>query len=203
MLEGNPFIDMLASFAGWGLLRLPNRSALMMVRRVSEVSSVPLSPIFQVETIVGSQAAPEGWVEVLQEAGFKTTTTSWGSEFPENRTVGVIMIRTSDHEVVGTFGVLKGSTPSSVLLHLLGASPSQKGRGLGKALTLLACNLSFTSGSSKAFLTTDDHRLAAIKVYLSAGFCPYLGSWDRTHYLRWRRIGRLLGVRLEFEVPSV
>jgi hypothetical protein len=41
-------------------------------------------------------------------------------------------------------------------------------------------------------LVTDDHRLPAIRTYLSTGFRPCPHSWDWTHRPRWTNVRRAL-----------
>ena len=63
-------------------------------------------------------------------------------------------------------------------IHMVCASPSIRGRGIGKILAYIAVNELIDRGMETAHLTTDDFRLAAIKTYLAAGFEPQRSGSD-------------------------
>jgi len=62
----------------------------------------------------------------------------------------------------------------SGLVHMVGALPESRGIGLGHALIEKACALLEERGHERAYLTTDEHRLPAVKTYLDAGFRPVI-----------------------------
>ena len=55
-------------------------------------------------------------------------------------------------------------------IHMVMALSAHKGRSLGYAVTLAALHALKERGSHQAWLTTDDHRLAAVQVYRRLGF---------------------------------
>lgn len=76
-------------------------------------------------------------------------------------------------------------------IHMVCASPSIRGLGIGKILAYIAVNELIDRGMETAHLTTDDFRLAAIKTYLAAGFEPQRsGSADFSE--RWDAIMKKL-----------
>lgn len=59
-------------------------------------------------------------------------------------------------------------------IHMVAALPDCRGKGIGHAMLSRALTVLASRGCTHTVLTTDDHRLAAIKTYLDAGFRPVL-----------------------------
>ena len=59
-------------------------------------------------------------------------------------------------------------------VHCVGSLSETRGRGVGHAMLAHALEMGEARGVPYSVLTTDDHRLAAIKTYLDAGFLPVL-----------------------------
>ena len=68
--------------------------------------------------------------------------------------------------------------PETGYIHMVGALPEYKGRGLGYIICLAALLKLREEGFSRAVLTTDDFRLPAIKTYLKLGFEVNLSSHE-------------------------
>jgi len=64
--------------------------------------------------------------------------------------------------------------------------PAHRRRGLGRAVVTLALARLAAAGYRRIYLKTDDHRLPAIRVYLTLGFEPLLYSDDMP--TRWTAI---------------
>jgi mycothiol synthase len=69
-----------------------------------------------------------------------------------------------------------------------------KGKGLGFTVCAAVVRRLIEIGYRNIFLRTDDHRLAAISVYLKLGFVPFLFAPDMER--RWRDICAKLGSHL-------
>jgi len=97
-------------------------------------------------------------------------------------------------EAVGTaWAVRAQNAPEKVgYVHLVAVASKHRGCGLGRALVLSVLHRFREMGLHSAMLRTDDFRLAAIRVYLSLGFCPKLAH--ESHRIRWREAYRKLGV---------
>jgi mycothiol synthase len=78
-------------------------------------------------------------------------------------------------------------------VHMVGAAPSYRGRGLGLLVTLAALHWFRAHGFRRAVLHTDDWRLPAIGVYRRLGFEPVL--IDDEHARRWAEVEEKLGQR--------
>ena len=85
--------------------------------------------------------------------------------------------------------------PGEGWLRMVGSDPAVRGRGAGRLACLAALHFLAAHGYKSAVLSTDDHRLPAISLYRSLGFCPLLLRED--HAERWKRVDELLGERLK------
>lgn len=74
----------------------------------------------------------------------------------------------------------------SMNLHWVATEPTHGGRGLGTAVSVDALQQGVREGQQRAFLQTDDFRVAALKTYLRLGFEPVI-THD-SHVQRWRDI---------------
>jgi mycothiol synthase len=74
----------------------------------------------------------------------------------------------------------------SAVLHWVGADPAHGGQGLGTAVSVAALHQGLAEGCARAFLLTDDFRVAALKTYLRLDFEPVL-THD-SHRRRWQVI---------------
>lgn len=68
----------------------------------------------------------------------------------------------------------------------LAADPEYAGRGLGYAATAAVTRRLVSAGYRRIYLTTDDVRLAAIRVYLKMGWLPLLYKDDMAE--RWKAV---------------
>jgi len=71
------------------------------------------------------------------------------------------------------------------MVHMVATDPDFRGRGLGYAVTNAVLHHMKKEGKSAAYLTTDDFRIPAIKIYLKLGFEPdeslegYVERWKK------------------------
>jgi mycothiol synthase len=72
------------------------------------------------------------------------------------------------------------------ILHMVGALPSHRGRGLGHLVCLAALHYLADEGRTAVVLQTDDFRLAAVRAYLRLGFVPRLVHDNQRE--RWPRV---------------
>ena len=102
-------------------------------------------------------------------------------------------------ELVATSCIQFGEhTPDSATVHAVAASPAHKGKRLGRIITEAVMEQARRRGIEKTYLTTDDWRIAAVKIYLDLGFRPVL--WDTDMRERWQKLLDHLGRR---QVPAV
>ncbi len=77
-------------------------------------------------------------------------------------------------------------------VHYVAVLPEAQGRHLGTCVTLATLHHMVAEGFTRATLTTDDFRLAAIRTYLRLGFEPVLVHENQRE--RWRRVLSELGL---------
>lgn len=94
---------------------------------------------------------------------------------------------TSGGKIVATATArVDDSYPGEGYLHWVGVSPTHRGKRLGNLVSLAVLQEFVATGFGGAVLTTDDHRLAAIKTYLTLGFVPVFAH--DSHEVRWQAV---------------
>jgi len=83
--------------------------------------------------------------------------------------------------------------PEAGMVHMVCVLPEHRGQGLGYCLVLATLHWFRDHGLRRAVLTTDDHRLGALKTYLALGFRPVLVAPD--HRPRWQACLAQLGLQ--------
>lgn len=69
--------------------------------------------------------------------------------------------------------------------------PEHRGRGLGRTVCSAVTRQLLLQGYDHVRLSTQDHRLAALRIYVALGYEPVI---DRDSEARWREAYRALGV---------
>jgi len=82
--------------------------------------------------------------------------------------------------------------PNAGMVHYVAALPEHTGKRLGYWVTLATLHRMAAEGRQRAWLSTDDFRLPAIKTYLNLGFEPLL--IDENQRARWRKVFADLGL---------
>lgn len=113
---------------------------------------------------------PDGFFLVEEEGSGKLVATCLAAHHPTDR-----------HPFGGQLG-------------WLAADQDYTGRGLGYAVSAAVTRRLVTAGYRRIYLTTDDFRLAAIKIYLKMGWVPLLYQEDMAD--RWKAVCNKLGLSL-------
>ncbi|MFO7900541.1 MAG: GNAT family N-acetyltransferase, partial [Planctomycetota bacterium] len=82
--------------------------------------------------------------------------------------------------------------PDAGAVHYVGVRKAYRGRRLGYQVSLAALHRMRDEGLDRAWLLTDDFRLAAVKTYLDLGFRPLLVHENQRE--RWRDVFDALGL---------
>ena len=77
-------------------------------------------------------------------------------------------------------------------LHAVFVDPAFRGFHLGAGLAATVTHHLVEAAYTDIFLTTDDHRLPALKTYLGLGWSPIV--FDKEHEERWRSVFSKLGM---------
>ena len=101
---------------------------------------------------------------------------------------GLFFVESAQGEVVGTACAWRPSAQEweEGELHMVAVDEKHRGHGLGRTLCLAVLRYFREKGFKRVRLSTDDFRLAAIKVYLDLGFAPVIV--DELHRQRWQDI---------------
>jgi len=102
-----------------------------------------------------------------------------------------------DAELAAAAGVYERS-PAAWEVGWVATHPEHRGRGLGRAVVTAAVRSALSLPPRPVLLFTDDHREAAIRLYLRAGFVP--DCHHPTHAGRWQVVLGRLGPR--YGAPS-
>lgn len=74
-------------------------------------------------------------------------------------------------------------------IHMVANITECRGLGIGHAMVYYGVKILLDRGCGRIYLTTDDHRLAAIKTYLDGGFCPVMWHDDDSDMkTRWDNV---------------
>lgn len=96
-------------------------------------------------------------------------------------------------EVVGTSTAWESSQRRGHgMVHYVAVASPHRGKKLGRMIVIRTLELLETMGYPDAWLSTDDWRLAAIKVYLSLGFWPV--NSNKTDPERWEIVRHKLAL---------
>ncbi len=106
---------------------------------------------------------------------------------------GFFLVLDSEGKIAASAAVQLGEhTQGSATVHAVCTSPAHRGHGLGKLVTLAVMDYAQRRGIRDVWLTTDDFRLPAVKLYLKLGFLPVLYEPDMRG--RWLALMEKLGL---------
>ena len=126
---------------------------------------------------------------------------------PMIREDGILFAVAPDGQLASTASVQFGRvcpyvswdySPSGTL-HMVGTRKGFSGRGAGLAVCRAAADYAFRNGAEVLYLTTDDFRLPAIKIYLKLGFSAVL--YDEEQLARWRSLAGVLSREIPCVIP--
>lgn len=141
----------------------------------------------------------QGWIEACRDG---LDTGSWTQEDFTGRMLNMdglsadgIFFAVDENGVIAATasGVFKEKERGGLgYVHMVCVRPEYRGKGLGRLLNAaVLCYLSKRC-CTDVYLTTDDFRIPAIKVYLSLGFLPVLHHEDMEK--RWIKIMERIGM---------
>lgn len=167
------------------------RPQLHMRRRLADLPELRVPPPYQLRTFTPADVDP--WRRLLARTGdLGEWTLERGQRFFEP---GSGMPLDS-----ACFLTLDGDPIATAQLHLYADGPyagmaelgwvavdrEHRGQGLGRVVSLAVLRKAADLGHEELFLRTDDHRLAAIRTYLTLGFVPWM--YDDSAPDRWRKL---------------
>ncbi len=174
---------------------------LMMVRRAAPTPEVSMPEGWSLRSMGEGEGA--AWARICVAAGFfddgMSAEQRWESAMGNDagvRTENVFFACDPTGEPVATATARlipemeRGKYPPTAnalgYLHYVGATPVCRGKGAGSAVTAAVLARLSELGLEDCVLTTDDHRLPAIHIYLKMGWIPVLYAPDMR--ARWEHI---------------
>ena len=174
---------------------------LMMLRPAAPVTPRPLPAGYAFVPFGGTQAEISDWLTVCAAGLLPNTDAHWFEDSIRNKQnshtndFGIYedypdLDPARDLFFVTDAGGARIATSAAVrhadgtgYIHMVGALPACRGKGIGHAMLAHALEELQVRACPVVTLTTDDHRLAAIKTYLDAGFRPVL-RYEPVAYLQ-------------------
>ena len=144
----------------------------------------------------GDEAA---WADIVNRAGHLGEYTPDSVEetltgLPQFRPEGLLFVTTDADEPVATAcaWLSRHDEWRSGQLHMVAVVPEHQGKKLSYWISAEVCHVYRRWGVPEVFLTTDEFRKAAVKVYINLGFRPVLRTAE--HYGRWINVYREHGL---------
>ncbi len=104
-----------------------------------------------------------------------------------------VVIDEASGEAVATVGVqMNEYRPGTATMHYIAADAKHRGKGLGECMAVTSMRFARERGAAQMYLTTDDWRVPAIRMYLKLGFRPVY--WDSDMDERWTKLFRNFGI---------
>ena len=100
--------------------------------------------------------------------------------------VKLVLDRTGRIVATASCWLLPRFGAEAAVLHWVARHPDYGGRGLGRMVSLAVLHQAVEEGRLRAYLSTDDFRVPALRIYLRMGFEPVMTHGS--HPGRWRRI---------------
>ena len=168
---------------------------LKMLRYPAELVKHPLKPGVRVET--HCDAYTQRWCDMIKKL---THNDAWRPytfkcsmlDKPDIKPDQIFYAIAPDGMPVATSTARIDPATKHGTVHMVYADESYRGLGLGRAVCEAVVECFEKNGVLEADLCTDDDRLAAISLYLSLGFLPYL--YDETMPERWSEIKKKLNL---------
>ncbi|MHB9130156.1 MAG: GNAT family N-acetyltransferase [Armatimonadota bacterium] len=136
-----------------------------------------------------SRIIAESFRRLREECSFDTMMRNDPAFHPER-----IFFITHGKEPVATASAwyVPEKLPDAGMIHYVGACDKHTGKKLGYWVSLAALHHMVQERRRRAWLSTDDTRLPAIKTYLNLGFAPLLIHEEQRE--RWAAVFRALGL---------
>ena len=124
----------------------------------------------------------QAWLSIHREADAYNTftdasfTEQFGADSAEIARRQLYLVDPDDRVVGTTTAWYVAADPGLGMIHWVAIRPACQGRGLARPLLARACALLGELGHTRAFLSTDTARVAAVCLYFDFGFMPNLDT---------------------------
>lgn len=171
---------------------------LMMLRPAAPVTPRPLPAGYAFVPFGGTQAEISDWLTICAAGLLPNTDAHWFEDsirnYPDlDPARDLFFVTDAGGARIATSAAVRHADGTGYI-HMVGALPACRGKGIGHAMLAHALEELQARACPVVTLTTDDHRLAAIKTYLDAGFRPVLRyDPDSDMRARWDAVIAALG----------
>ena len=129
--------------------------------------------------------------EVQKSIGFEVTNAAWETLLANLVQGAMVFIESTDTRAPVAVAVAERRDDGWVELGWVAVAPEHRGRGLGFAVCASLISTLIGAGEKRLFGSTQDHRLAALRNYLTLGFHPV---FRKEKVQRWREVCQALEV---------
>lgn len=132
------------------------------------------------------------WEDLVEKSfGYRFSFDKFVRNGGHYRPEYVFYLAENGRDIATATAVEKDEFPGEGWFRMVGTLPEARGRGAGKLVCTAALHSLRERGYHSCLLSTDDHRIPAIRLYLSLGFRPYMTH--ESHPARWEAIMKTLG----------
>jgi len=170
---------------------------LLMRRDAGPVLHTPIAPGFEKFTFrrggderMDMQTYIDGWFNVSPDWSLDEFYHFYNDDrIPED---GHFLIRKQDGEIVAHSNIqLNEHKPNTATVHFVAVKEECRGYRLGYSVSEMVLDYAEEHHVPIMYLTTDEFRIPAIKIYLKLGFRPVM--WDKDMRARWFPILKEIG----------
>ena len=172
---------------------------LKMIRPCAPVTELPLPAGYRYEMYCGAPEQIEDWKTICKNGLIRPEDDA------DDRFRAMILERDGVHPTEDLFFIVddtgrRVATTAAVKredgignVHMVASLPETRGKGLGHIMISHTLAMIEARGVPYTYLTTDDFRVAAVKVYLDAGFLPVIYEDPESDMTdRWNKMLELL-----------
>lgn len=132
------------------------------------------------------EGTEQNWEEIIEKAFGSHFSFDFLRKSGDYKPDHVLYLCKNGIDIATTTAVEKDLFPGEGWFRMVGVVPEARGMGAGKLICLAALHALAARGYQTAVLSTDDHRLPAISLYLSLGFKPLFTH--ESHQQRWEKV---------------
>jgi len=146
----------------------------------------------------GSEKMMRDWLRICSNGLIGVTDSldtfhEWLTNYPDCKPLeDTFFVTDPNGRNIATSTVIKHADGTGYV-HMVANVAECRGLGIGHAMLAFGAEILLRRGCKRITLTTDDHRLAAIKTYLDGGFSPVMWHDDESDMKkRWDAVLREL-----------
>jgi len=165
---------------------------LMRRKDLSNLPPINIPDGFTLRTYQEGDDIP--WENLTESTlGFRMNFAEGMKASPFFKAERIFFIEKGDRLAATATAWCDNDNPETVgYVHMVGADPEFKGRGLGYQVSLATLHRMKEENKQSVLLHTDDFRLPALAIYLRLGFEPEITH--ESHEARWEKVFKELGI---------